>query len=141
MWGLDTELPEGRTLDELETVLQRHRRPPAVAGLLALRRGLGWVLRLDAGSDGFVSVYADRDERLYRIENRTVTAFLHVALVDRRPRIGVYVRPHGPLGRAYLALIEPFRRLVVYPGLVRAAGRASASLTARASAGSTGPGA
>jgi hypothetical protein len=33
-------------------------------------------------------------------------------LVDRRPRLAVYVRPHGLLGRGYLRLIEPFRRWV-----------------------------
>ena len=63
-----------------------------------------------------------------------MTALLYVSLVDRRPRLAVYACPHGWLGRAYLALIEPFRRYV-YPSLLR---RASASVTALASAGSTG---
>jgi hypothetical protein len=61
----------------------------------------------------------------------TVTAFLHVSLVDRRPRPAVYVRPNGWLGRGYLRLIEPFRRRVVYPALLAAGGRAAARLAGR----------
>ncbi|HEY2937175.1 MAG TPA: DUF2867 domain-containing protein [Gaiellaceae bacterium] len=135
VWEAESVVPEDATLDDLETALRRERRPPAVAALFGLRRSLAPLL--DRGSEGFVPVYLEPEERLYRIENRTVTALLHVVLVDRRPRLAVYVRPHGALGRAYLALIEPFRRFVVYPSLVR---RASASATALARAGSTGPG-
>jgi len=60
-----------------------------------------------------------------------VTAFLHLSLVDRRPRPAVYVRPNGWLGRGYLWLIEPFRRWVVYPTLLAAGRRASARLDGR----------
>jgi hypothetical protein len=95
-----------------------------VLALFTLRSLLGRLLRLDAGSDGFVPVIAEPEERLFRIENRTVTALAHVYLAGRRPRLAVYVRPHGRFGRVYLALIEPFRRYVVYPGLLRAASRA-----------------
>lgn len=135
VWAADALVPEGATLEDLEAALARGRHPPAVSALFGVRRLLAPLL--DRGSEGFVPVYLEPEERLYRIENRTVTALLHVALVDRRPRLAVYVRPHGALGRAYLALIEPFRRFVVYPSLVR---RASASVTALARAGSTGPG-
>jgi hypothetical protein len=135
VWAADAAVPEGATLDDLEAVLRRGRQPPAVAMLFGIRRALAPVL--DRGSAGFVPVYLEPEERLYRIENRTVTALAHIVLVDRRPRLAVYVKPRGPFGRAYLALIEPFRRFVVYPSLVR---RASASATALARAGSTGPG-
>ena len=64
--------------------------------------------------------YQDADEQLFRIANRTVTAFLHVSLADRRPRLAVYVRPKGRLGQVYMRLIEPFRRWVVYPALLAA---------------------
>jgi hypothetical protein len=134
-WQLDERLPAGATLDDLERELRRRRTPAAAAALFAARRALAPLL--DRGSAGFVPVFLEPDERLYRIENATVTALLHVALVDRRPRLAVYVRPHGLFGRVYLALIEPFRRFVVYPSLLR---RASACVTALASAGSTGPG-
>jgi hypothetical protein len=33
--------------------------------------------------------------------------------------MAVYVKPRGPLGSAYMALIKPFRYLVVYPALMR----------------------
>jgi hypothetical protein len=134
-WQSDASLPEGATLDDLEAELRRRRSPPAVSVLYGIRRALAPLL--DRGSAGFVPLYLEPEERLYRIENATVTALLHVSLVDRRPRLAVYVRPHGLGGRVYLRLIEPFRRYAVYPSLLR---RVSASATALASAGSTGPG-
>jgi hypothetical protein len=135
VWVVAARLPAGATLDDLEVELRKHPRSPAVVGLFGLRRALAPLL--DRRSQGFVPIYLEPEERLYRIENATVTALLHVSLADRRPRLAVYVRPHGPFGRVYLILIEPFRRYVVYPSLLR---RASASVTALASAGSTGPG-
>jgi hypothetical protein len=33
--------------------------------------------------------------------------------------MGVYVKPRGRLGAAYIAAIAPFRHLVVYPALIR----------------------
>jgi hypothetical protein len=75
-----------------------------------------------------VPVYREPEEHLFRIANRTVTAFLHVSLADRRPRLAVYVRPNGRLGRVYMGLIEPFRRWVVYPGLLAAGERAASRL-------------
>jgi hypothetical protein len=128
-WQIHERLPNGATLDDLEAELRRHRQPAAAAALYGIRRLL--VPLLDRGSAGFVPVYLEPEERLYRIENATVTALLHVSLVDRRPRLAVYVRPHGLFGRAYLALIEPFRRYVVYPSLLR---RAAAATRALASA-------
>ena len=135
VWRIDERLPEGATLDDLERELRGRRREPAAAALYGLRRALAPLL--DRHSAGFVPVYLEPAERLYRIENATVTALLHVSLDDRRPRLAVYVRPHGLFGRVYLAAIEPFRRYVVYPSLLRSA---SASVTALARAGSTGPG-
>ena len=112
-WQVDERLPDGASLDDLEAELRKHRQPGAVGTLFGLRRALAPLL--DRGSAGFVPIYLEPRERLYRIENATVTALLHVVLVDRRPRLTVYVRPHGLLGRSYLVLIEPFRRFVVYP--------------------------
>jgi hypothetical protein len=56
--------------------------------------------------------------------------FLHYSLVDRRPRLAIYVRPNGALGRCYMALIEPFRRGVIYPALLAAGARAATRLGA-----------
>jgi len=91
-------------------------------------RALGRLLGLDRGGTGFVPVYQEPDEVLSRITNRTVTAFLHISLVDRHPRLAVYVRPNGAFGRGYMALIEPFRQWVVYPALLAAGARAAARL-------------
>ncbi len=96
--------------------------------LFALRRALGRLLGLDRGRTGFVPVYQEPDEALSRIANRTVTAFLHVSLVERHPRLAIYVRPKGALGRSYMAVIEPFRRWVIYPALLAAGSRAAKRL-------------
>jgi hypothetical protein len=38
--------------------------------------------------------------------------------------MAVYVKPRGPLGKGYMALIKPFRYWVVYPALMREIERA-----------------
>jgi hypothetical protein len=38
--------------------------------------------------------------------------------------MAVYVKPRGLFGRGYMALIKPFRYLIVYPALTRQLGRA-----------------
>lgn len=49
---------------------------------------------------------------------------MHLAWVERgegryQGQMAVYVKPHGPLGRGYMALIKPFRLWIVYPALMR----------------------
>jgi len=39
-------------------------------------------------------------------------------------QMGVYVKPRGRFGSAYMALIGPFRHFIVYPALMRQIGRA-----------------
>ena len=128
VWELATALPAGMPLARWVEALREEQRSPASRVLFALRRVIGQVLGLDRGSSGFVPVYQEPDEQLSRIANRTVTGFLHISLVERRPRLAVYVRPHGLLGRGYLHLIEPFRRWIVYPALLAAGARAVARL-------------
>jgi hypothetical protein len=129
VWEVDATLPPGATLAQWADALRRERQGVATRALFALRRGLGRVLGLDRGSSGFSLVYAEPEEQLHRIENRTVSAFLHLSLAGRRPRLAVYVRPHGKLGRWYLRGIDPFRRAIVYPSLVAAGRRAVRRLT------------
>jgi hypothetical protein len=43
--------------------------------------GLGRLLGLDRDSPGFTLVYAEAEEQLHHIDNRTVSAFLHLSLV------------------------------------------------------------
>ena len=76
----------------------------------------------------FSSIYLLDDEWAAEIVNRTVHGVLHVGWVPEgnggyRGQLAVYVRPNGLLGRAYLAAITPFRRLVVYPQMLERIGR------------------
>jgi hypothetical protein len=71
----------------------------------------------------FRTLYLFADEVLFEAHNATVHAFLALALV---PRDGgytlywaVYVKPGGLKTRLYMALIDPFRRRIVYPAMIR----------------------
>jgi hypothetical protein len=81
------------------------------------------------GPFGFKPLYRTASEWAAELSNETVHGVLHLAWVEQgndlyRPQMGVYVKPRGRLGAAYLALIQPFRHLVVYPALMRQIGRA-----------------
>jgi hypothetical protein len=81
------------------------------------------------GSTRFVPVYRTEDEWAAEISNSTVHAVMHLAWVREsedvyRGQMGVYVKPRGRLGATYMALIGPFRHLIVYPALMRQIGRA-----------------
>ncbi len=78
---------------------------------------------------GFVPLYRTDSEGAAEISNGTVHGVLHLAWVDQgggryRAQMGVYVKSRGWLGAAYMALIQPFRHLIVYPALMRQIGRA-----------------
>jgi hypothetical protein len=128
VWEVPVPLGPGVTLAAWLEAFRAERRSLASRALFKARAELGRLLGLDRGSAGFVPAYREPDEQLFRIANRTVTAFLHVSVADRRPRLAVYVRPNGRLGHAYLRLIEPFRRWVVYPAMLAAGARAASRL-------------
>jgi hypothetical protein len=132
VWQVAIQLPAGVPLARWVEAMRTEPRGLPSRALFALRRASGRLFGLDRGGSGFVPVYQEPDEVLSRITNRTVTAFLHFSLVERRPRLAVYVRPNGAFGRGYMALIEPFRRWVVYPALLVAGARAVARLGGRA---------
>jgi hypothetical protein len=72
----------------------------------------------------FESVYLLDDEWAAELANKTVHGVLHLSWVPDdqgayRGQMAVYVKPNGLLGRAYLAAIQPFRHLVVYPPMMR----------------------
>jgi len=72
----------------------------------------------------FEPVYLLEDEWAAEIANKTVHGVLHLSWVPDGPdtfrgQMSVYVKPNGLLGKAYLAAIQPFRHLVVYPPLLR----------------------
>jgi Protein of unknown function (DUF2867) len=79
---------------------------------------------LDFGSTPFVHLYRTEDEYAAELSNRTVHAVLHLAWVDQgeghyQSQITVYIKPRGLFGKGYMAVIKPFRYLVVYPALMR----------------------
>jgi len=76
------------------------------------------------GSLPFVPLYRTDREAAAELSNRTVHGVAHLAWVDvgkgrYEGRMAVYVKPRGAFGRAYMALIKPFRYWVVYPALMR----------------------
>jgi hypothetical protein len=74
--------------------------------------------------DGFFRiVYRFENEQLIEVINQTVHAAALSALVGTetsyRFYFAVYVRRVGRLTPAYMAVIDPFRRWIVYPSLLR----------------------
>jgi uncharacterized protein DUF2867 len=72
----------------------------------------------------FVPLYLTDREAAAEISNKTVHGVIHLAWVDRddgryEGRMAIYVKPRGAFGRAYMAVIKPFRYWVVYPALMR----------------------
>ena len=71
----------------------------------------------------FRVVYRFENEQLLELINRTAHAAALSALVETasayRFYFGVYVRSVGRFTTFYMALIDPFRKLVVYPSLLR----------------------
>lgn len=82
-----------------------------------------------AGPALFSPLYRTSTEYAAEISNKTVHGVIHLAWVDRgaeryEGQMAVYVKPRGALGHGYMALISPFRHLIVYPALMRQIERA-----------------
>ena len=81
--------------------------------------------RAEPGSrDGpFTLLYAFSHESVSEIRNATVHAFSVLALEPRpdghRLYWAIYVKPVSGLTRLYMAVIDPFRRAIVYPAILR----------------------
>ncbi len=71
----------------------------------------------------FRIVYRFENEQLLEVANRTAHAAALSALVETanayRFYFGVYVRNVGRLTPVYMAVIDPFRKWIVYPSLLR----------------------
>jgi hypothetical protein len=98
----------------------RDRLPPDLRGT-----ELGYAFN----SLPFVPLYRTDREAAAEISNKTVHGVGHLGWVDLgegryEGRVAVYVKPRGAFGRAYMALIKPFRYWVVYPALMRQLERA-----------------
>ena len=68
-------------------------------------------------------LYVLGEEALSELRNATVHAFVALALTPRPGGytlyLAIYVKPVSRLTPLYMAMIDPFRRLVVYPALGR----------------------
>lgn len=77
----------------------------------------------------FTSVYHTHDEWVAEMVNMTCHAAMHIGWVpadsgnDYHAQMAVLVKPNGRFGKVYMAAILPFRRLLVYPPLLRRIGR------------------
>lgn len=92
----------------------------------------GTAAGFDFRSLPFVPLYRTAREAAAEVSNKTVHGVAHLAWVEcgdgrYEGRMAVYVKPRGAFGRAYMALIKPFRYLVVYPALMREVERAWAA--------------
>lgn len=72
----------------------------------------------------FNSVYLLEDEWAAELANRTMHGIMHISRIPDtdggfRAHMAVYVKPNGPFGTAYMAVIRPFRHLIVYPRMLR----------------------
>lgn len=83
----------------------------------------GTAANVNFGSLPFVPLYRTGVEAAAEISNQTVHGVAHLAWVDQgegcyQAQMAVYVKPRGLFGRGYMALIKPFRYLIVYPALM-----------------------
>ena len=111
------EAPAALPIPGCEEVSLRDRLPEDLARSAAAPEGAV------SGVD-FTDVYRLPDEMLKEISNQTVHALLHTGKVPLGEgrwglEMAVYVKARGSGGRAYMALIDPFRHLIVYPAMMR----------------------
>ena len=71
----------------------------------------------------FCMLYTFEHEALGEVINRTVHAFLSFAMEPAEDGYtvywAIYVKPVSWLTQFYMALIDPFRRLLVYPAIIK----------------------
>jgi hypothetical protein len=87
----------------------------------------------------FTPLFLTEDEFAAEIANGTMHGVLHLGWVPDgsggyRGQMAVLVKPNGRFGTAYMAVIAPFRHLIVYPRMMREFARAW-----KAQAGSPAP--
>ena len=76
----------------------------------------------------FKSLYLIDDEFAAEVANKTMHGVVHLGWVPdgtggHRGQMAVIVKPNGLLGTGYMAAINPFRHLIVYPRMLRRLGR------------------
>jgi hypothetical protein len=146
VWRFPIQIPSDIPLETFldfrtQLLAEFTRQRSLVAALFAFRSWLGRVFGWDGEADRaetsvpFQPIYRSAEEELLEIENATVHAFMHIGRVKLdtasgtdthsawAPQMGVYVKPKGLFGRAYMAAIAPFRHWIVYPAMMRAVER------------------
>jgi Protein of unknown function (DUF2867) len=84
----------------------------------------GTAADTDFSSVPFSPLYRTDLEAAAELSNQTVHGVAHFGWADQgegryQGQMAVYVKPRGAFGRGYMALIKPFRYLIVYPALMR----------------------
>jgi hypothetical protein len=72
----------------------------------------------------FTPVYLTEDEFAAEVANATMHGVMHIGRIRLLSggfsvQMAVLVKPNGARGKAYMAAIKPFRRLLVYPAMLR----------------------
>jgi Protein of unknown function (DUF2867) len=72
----------------------------------------------------FTPLFLLDDEFAAEVANRTMHGVMHLGQVpdgngSRRTQMAILVKPNGLLGEAYMLAIRPFRRLIIYPRMMR----------------------
>jgi hypothetical protein len=132
VWVVDLPSPRaGITLDEFLCVAsERIYTPTPTAPTFADRltdadraRSLAPAGVREGPNGLFRVVYRFENEKLVELINRTVHAAALSALVEAansyRFYFAVHIRSVGRLTPFYMAAIDPFRKLIVYPSLLR----------------------
>ncbi|HXB57536.1 MAG TPA: DUF2867 domain-containing protein [Vicinamibacteria bacterium] len=93
----------------------------------------------------FTSLYLLENEFAAEIANRTMHGVMHLGwLPDHacgyRGQMAILVKPNGLLGTGYMAVIKPFRHLIVYPLMMQQIERAWRATSTPASKGGGGLG-
>jgi hypothetical protein len=121
LWTLRWKLGALLRLDQQHTGL--NTRVPSLRDRLPAELRTAAQQHDDHGSH-FTFLYQLPDERAAEIANRTMHGVLHLGWVPDgdggwRGQMAVLVKPNGPLGAAYMALIKPFRHRIIYPAILR----------------------
>lgn len=103
---------------------EHHDPPPIFRDRLTLSDREGSLVPTGSADGPFRTLYAFPRESASEIWNATVHAVLAYALVETasgfRLYWGVYVRSIGLITAPYMWVIDPFRRYLIYPALLRA---------------------
>ena len=85
---------------------------------------VGKVIKFNYTDLEFRPIYLFKDESWHELSNDTVHALIHFSWINKNDNdymavLAIYVKPRGIFGRLYLKLIEPFRRHIVYPAMIK----------------------